>query len=212
MEHDINTLIFAFDIETRGKSPIRNGILAVGVCIGDAYGNILAKRTWHVAPEPLQQWEPRCVEEFWSKQGDLMQTLSTNQIPSQRFALEFRQLLDSFDVVGKSTLYLVSDNPVTDAGYINAYLDMHGLASMQYGADGRTYLLESGGAYRPVHDSDSYARGVLGSCFHEQWVNDSEDLPSSGVVMPNFAGLVPHQPADDATRIYLTHLAVVRHS
>jgi hypothetical protein len=205
MEND--TIVFAFDIETRGKSPTQHGILAVGVCIGDIHRNILSKVTWHVAPLPSgQSWETRCVEEFWSNQGNLMHALSTNQVPAERFAHEFRQLLDSFDAPGpgRRHLYLLSDNPTVDAGFINVYLDLFKLDSMQYGADGRTY--------RPVHDSDSYTRGANGSCFHDQWVTDAEDLPALGVTLPDYTGLVPHQPADDATRIYMNHVAVIKHA
>lgn len=185
-------VIFAFDIETRGKSPSRHGIVSCGVCIGTTDGKILLKTRYNVTKEPGQSFEPRCKDEFWSKHKGLLEELSDNQLTHQDFARQFRKVLDSFDA--QYDVYLLSDNPTFDAGFINHYLDQAGLDSMQYKADGKTY--------RSVHDSDSYARGVMGYGFDRPWVSD-KDL---GVPLPDIPA---HYPENDAERIYRVHTGLV---
>ena len=185
-------VIFAFDIETRGKSPARHGIVSCGVCIGTTSGKVMMKTRWNVAKAAGQSFEPRCMEEFWNKQGRLLEELSDNPMSPQDFAELFRRILDSYDA--KYDVYLLSDNPTFDAGFINHYLDLAGLDSMQYKADGRSY--------RSVHDSDSYSRGFMQYGFDRPWVSD-KDL---GVPLPDIPA---HYPENDAERIYRVHTGLV---
>lgn len=158
-------MIVAFDIETRGKSPSQHGIVAVGLVLGTPDGTVVDKITWKVKPLfEHQTYEQRCLDEFWNKQGDLRTVLERDAIDARAFAHEFRAKLD--DLERNFALYLVSDNPTFDAGFINYYLDHFGLDSMQYGADGKSY--------RAVHDSDSYARGALHAPFTKPDVYDSD--------------------------------------
>lgn len=185
--------IFAFDIETRGKSATRNGIVSCGVFIGTPDGQCLLKTRWNVAKALGQSMEPRCEQEFWSKNEGLLEELSKDPLGPAEFAREFRRTLDQLDSKFDD-VYLVSDNPTFDAGFINYYLDQAGLDSMQYKADGRTY--------RSVHDSDSYARGFMKYGFDRPWISD-KDL---GVPLPDAPA---HYPENDAERVYRAHVGLV---
>lgn len=185
-------VIFAFDIETQGKSPSKHGIISCGIVVGTLDGTILTKIRFDVAPLEGQQMEERCMNEFWSKHSDILATLTKNQMWAMDFAHKFRQLLDSYDE--DFTVYLLCDNPAFDAKYIDYYLDLYGLDSMQYKADGKTY--------RSVHDSDSYARGYLKYKFDRPWISNSD----MGVEVPEIEA---HYPENDAERIYRIHLSLV---
>jgi hypothetical protein len=186
-------VIFAFDIETRGKSAARNGIVSCGICVGTPDVKVLVKKRWNVGKAHGQGFETRCMDEFWNKNPGLLDELSKDQMSPVEFAALFRNTLDAFD--GKfAQVYLVSDNPTFDAGFINYYLDHALLDSMQYKADGRTY--------RSVHDSDSYARGYMKYGFDRPWVSD-KDL---GVPLPDIPA---HYPENDAERIYRAHVGLV---
>jgi len=193
-------IIFCFDIETRGKSAIRNGILAVGVVIGDSKGKVIYKKKWHVAKLfPEQEFEQRCIDEFWSKQPNgLLESFMLNTVSPNTFANEFRQLLNEYEE--KAELFLLCDNPTFDAGMINYYLDVFGLDSMQYKRDGKTYRL--------VHDSDSYARGLLHYPLTRPWISDS-DVQKDMQFTFDTSDLTPHDPADDATKILRQYVNVV---
>ena len=195
------TIVMAFDIETRGKSPMRNGILAVGLVIGTIDGEVLHKTTWKLLPLTSDQiYEERCLIEFWNMRLDLKTELEKDAQNAYTFASEFRSKLD--DLEKECKIYLVSDNPTFDAGFINYYLDHYGFSSVQYGADGKSYRL--------VHDSDNYARGVMGATWNLTWPDDADVAKALNIDLPPFTG-TKHMPADDAEHIYRMHLAVVSH-
>jgi hypothetical protein len=179
-------LIVAFDIEARGKSPRSHGILAVGVVLGKEDGSIILEKEWRVAPLPGQHYETRTHQELKAR-------LERDTIGPMSFSTAFRAMLDCYE--REYTLYLLSDNPTFDAGFINAYLDLYDLDSMQYEQNGTTYRL--------VHDADEYARGVNGSNFNDQWATLCTCLGIS-------RSGERHSPVDDARDIFRTHVAVVR--
>jgi 3' exoribonuclease, RNase T-like len=192
--------IFTFDIENRGKSPSRHGILAVGLVIGNQNGDIIFKKQWNL--EKLfetQDFELRCIDEFWSKQPkELLESLMQNQVSAKQFAQEFRELLNKYE----NGLYILSDNPTFDAGFINYYLDHFGLDSMQYGSNGKSY--------RIIHDSDSYACGAVHAPLSYNWPSDDEIALMLGFKSPDKSHLMTHNPTDDASKIYLQFIAVIK--
>lgn len=192
--------IFAFDIETRGKSPRKHGILAVGVVIGLSNGVVLFKKQWNVNTLfDNQGIEQRCFDEFWSKQPpEVWTSLRKDLVTPYTFAKEFRTLLDDWEKLGD--LYLLSDNPTFDAGFINYYLDHFNFDSMQYKSDGR--------GYRLVHCSDTYACGAIRAPLSYNWPSDSDVQKLIGFHVDT-SDLVPHNPVDDATKIFRQFVALV---
>jgi hypothetical protein len=192
-------VLFVFDIETRGKSMIKNGILSVGVVVGDENGEILHTQQWNVDELGGQEFEQRCLDEFWNKQPkELLESFSKNTVPAVLFAQEFRCLLNKFD-----NAYILSDNPTFDAGYINYYLDYYGFDSMQFKSDGKSY--------RVVHDSDSYACGAVHAPISYTWPSDKDIQKLIGFTVENKElELIPHNPVHDAMKIYFQFIALVK--
>lgn len=193
--------VIAFDIETRGSSPIRNGVVAVGVFIGDPNtGKQFFKKRWHVSPLPGQTYEERCITEFWSKFPELKKTFESSPMVSpKQFSSEFRAMLDLWETT--HDIYLLCDNPTFDAKFIDCYLDQFEYMSMQFGKNGKDYRL--------VHDSDSYSRGAIGASFTNQWISDDNVCKQLDITNPSFRG-TKHMPEDDAEHIFQIHREVVR--
>lgn len=189
--------VLAFDIEARGKSAIRNGILAVGVVLFD-YGGVgeVMRKVWNVGPLPGQTYDETCLRDFWSKFPDTQHKLEQNPIDPQEFAHEFRTLLNTFD---ESNVFLLCDNPSFDAWFINYYLDFFGLDSMSHDSAGRFA--------RVVHDADSFTRGFLRSPPTENnWVsneNVAEELRID-IVKSEL-----HMPDEDAYAMLDFHLKLI---
>lgn len=189
--------LFSFDIETRGKSAKRNGIVSVGVCYGPP-GEKKDLVRWNLLPMPGQVFEQRCKETFWDKNGDLLKKLSENQLEPGFFAQSFRFLLNQLESQYHE-IYLICDNPAFDAKVIDYYLDEFGHDSMQYKADGI--------GYRPVHDLDSYGQGTLGLGFDNDWLSDERHLGFlKDVRIPEDQ---KHCPEKDALDICLVYEALV---
>jgi len=73
-------IIVAIDIEGRGPSPLRNGIVSIGLCALYMDGTLLDKMRWDLRPYPDQQMDPKCMMDFWSKQGNLLEKLQTHAV------------------------------------------------------------------------------------------------------------------------------------
>jgi hypothetical protein len=185
--------VVCFDIEARGKSASRHGILAVGLVHRNAKGEEVLRKVWNVAPLPGQRYEDRCLEDFWSKFPDTQRKLEQNPMDPHQFAEEFRTLLNTFD---ESNVFLLCDNPSFDAAFINYYLDYFGLDSMSHDSAGR-YA-------RVVHDADSYTRGFLRSApGTNNWVSNAQVAKELGFeILPS----VHHMPDEDAAAILDFHL------
>jgi hypothetical protein len=190
--------VLCFDIERRGKSVSRHGILAVGVVVHDN-GKETFRKVWNVGLLPGQVYEEDCLQNFWSKFTETRVRLEKNPVDPSDFAKEFRELLNSFD---ETNVFLLCDNPSFDAAFINYYLDYFGYDSMSHDSFGR-YA-------RVVHDSDSFTRGFL-RCppGTRVWVSNADvakelqfdTLPST-----------QHMPDEDAAAILDFHLKLCNSS
>lgn len=189
-------MIIAIDIEGRGPSAIRNGIVSIGVAVASFDGKWVTKRRFDMLPYPRQQMDPKCQLEFWDKQGDLLRELQSHAQTPQLVMPEFRRFIDQWPNV-----YLICDAPAYDFHFVNHYLDNEGLPLLQFDRDGN---------FRATHDADSYARGRCHYSFDRQWILNDEACKQMNVVRPTLpTDLRAHMPEDDAHNILLTHLALV---
>jgi hypothetical protein len=195
-------IIFVFDIEARGKSLIRNGILAVGVFVVKILSNgtmeVLYRHVFNVGPLPEQTYEEACLQNFWSKHPETQRKLEANPMDPQLFAKEFRRLLNGYD-----TCFLLCDNPSFDAAWINYYLDYFGYDSMSHDA--------SGNYVRVVNDADSFTRGFFGAPPGTMsWV--SNEAVAKELQISNYTPSNDHMPDEDALAILTFHIELVRHA
>lgn len=188
-------VIIAVDIEGRGPSAVRNGIVSIGLCV-----YIPSKRNWekhhiNILPYPGQTMDEKCKAEFWDKQGDLL-TVLQHQATTPNVAMNmFRDYIDQWPNV-----YLICDAPAYDFYFINYYLDREGLKLLQFDRDGD---------FRATHDGDSYARGLCRYGLDRQWISNADALLQMKVDTPITKYLRSHMPEDDAQAILETHIKLI---
>jgi len=201
-------VVIALDIESRGMSPKKHGILSIGMCIGSAEEDlVLIKKRFDLEPLPGQQMEKRCQDEFWSKHQDIYAILTQDPKPVKEVMTAFRAIIDKWHAVAED-VYLVSDNPAFDFGLLNYYLDEFDLLPLSYKRN-----KEGKPEYVALHDSDSYARGALGQGFNAQWVNDTEVIKEHLHAQDTLnKDSHNHLPEKDAEFIYRLHYQVVNKS
>jgi len=196
-------IYFTIDIESRGDSAHANGILSIGVCISTDTA-VLEKHRFDLAPLPGQVFEQRCLDEFWHRNQEmraLLAVLQARPMPPLEGIIAFRELLDRY-----ANPVILSDNVGFDAAFINYYLELAGLPSLRYDAT-RTH-------YRPLFDTDSYARGAIGMDYATSlWTSDTHVAKALGLAAdqaPNKDELHDHMPENDAEYIWRMHMAVVK--
>ncbi len=187
--------VIAIDIEARGPSPSRHGILAIGICIGTADGKtIVEKHRICVDVYANQGFDTKTWNEFWSKNEELCNELSAKPIAPDQAIRQFREIIDRCG----DDAYIVSDAPYFDFFFLNYYLDLELLPLLHF---------DSKGSFRPLHDSDSYSRGAMRAATSTQWAVNSEVLYK--FELPQLPELRKHSPEDDAQEIYHVHTALV---
>lgn len=206
-------MMFVIDIEGRGRSVTRNGIISIGVCVGTGggspYPRVIEKKRFDLQPFPEQSMDPKCKAEFWDKQPPhLLELLQRNATPPMTGITEFRAYLDEWHAKDPM-LYIVSDNPAYDFAFIDAYLDRTGLPTLAYHFDAARNLV-----FSALHDADSYARGFRLQEPHDPWVSNKGLIETLELVTrdPNdceMPTLIAHLPEDDAEEIYRFHYALI---
>ena len=209
------TRIVAVDGEWRGNNALTHGILSLGWVIGRADRmEVLHKGRFNFAPMEYvtgkqtndiddfdcmeaigpflqtQDYEPRCLEEFWSKHSDKKAILESDPVNPMLAIALFKDIRDGLEEKGLMVL-LVSDAPGRDFHFINTYLDHAGLPDIN------TTL---GGKYRQVYSTEDYARGALGMGFDNLHLKDQEWIDQMG--LPVDRNEHDHMPENDAEYIY----------
>lgn len=197
--------MFVIDIEGRGRSVSRNGIVSIGVCIGRKpisgcpAPEIIEKKRFDLLPLATQEMDQKCKAEFWDKQpNNLLERLQENAVAANIGIKRFREYLDYWTYQDPN-LYVLCDNPAYDFAFIDYYLDLFGYPTLAYKPDLN---------FRPLHDADSYARGIL-RYVGEQWVNNKEIIESRNLDVGTVTTLTAHMPEDDAEGIYRFHYALL---
>ncbi len=183
-------ILIAIDIEGRGPSPKRHGIVSIGICISDTINQ--HKHRFSMSMLPGQAFEEKCLCEFWEPRREVLKALTEEAVDPMEQMQAFRKVIDMY-----TDPYIVVDCPAYDITYINYYLDYFDLPLIQFDKEGR---------FRPIHDADSYTRGKFGMGLKEVWVDN--DKASDGLS----AARIPkgnHMPDADAEHILLHHLQMM---
>ena len=191
--------MFAIDIEGRGPSAVYNGIVSIGVCVGDSSGTVLEKRRFDLQPYHIQFMDPKCKAEFWDKHPSLLETLERDAVLPDIGIRNFRQYLDECEQK-YGELYILCDNPGYDFHFVNYYLDREGLLPLCM-----RKTLESF-EFRALHDADSYARGYCKQLPNAPWVSNIELVKRFNL---QSISETTHMPEDDAEQIFRVHSGLV---
>lgn len=155
-------MYLSVDIETSGPSVMTNGILAIGLCLGDSTGNTVIKKRIDVQLDLIHSFDPVCVENFWLKSGPqkVLKVIQANPIPAVEAIKLFIDFVDEYD--SKYNLEIISDNPTFDFYFLNFYLDKYLYR--------KPLNYKFGHTYRTLTDSTSFLRGFFGPKYRNMTV------------------------------------------
>lgn len=119
------TRICAIDIETSGPSVLKNGILAIGICVGDLQGNVIKKIRINFELDEKKEFDNICYDNFWSKphKQKVLTVLKKNCLKEDIAIAKFVSIIDDLD--SKYSMVMISDNPAFDFYFINYYLELY---------------------------------------------------------------------------------------
>ena len=203
------TGFIAIDIETTGKNFFTNVLFAIGIAWGDASGIQTCKivvdlekppeRSWEEHWQE-RQWEPRCWNEFWSKNVEALDALQKNDrlIKIDELSRVFNAQLSAIEELFDKTV-LVFDAIAFDPVWTSTLLMRDGYNPLNYTRKG---------VHRWSYNVDSLTEGALCIDGNEEWArlvkerNERIDvlLPELGVTQND------HDPAHDAEHILAQYL------
>lgn len=187
--------ILSIDLETTGASVHKNGILSIGYCVGKSKYEILHKGrlSMHI---DTYDFEQRCIDQFWSKNKDVLNKLITESRPIVEQMEKFSKMVDELD--DQYEVHIISDNVQFDIGFLNVYYAKYlNRNPISYTAKGE---------YRAIYDTDSYSRGLLKMDYTNPWVYDSVLIEKYKLTIENKQ---THYPDDDAAYIYEFHVKLI---
>lgn len=194
-------VIFAIDVEARGQNMIKHGLNAIGYCVGRADRfEIMETGRFCLKPLPGQCYEPRCMDQFWSKYPDAKKKIEEEAVPVEDAIWAFREKIASLEAL--YDVSIVSDFAGFDFAAINYYLAYCGWMALHF-----TVLPgPKGEEFRPLYDTDGYSRGALGLGYENPWTSDSEVAERLNFSLEKKK---THLPDEDAASIYEVHIKTI---
>lgn len=193
----LKKIFVAVDIETTGAFMVQNAINSIGFWIGDEFGTDISSKkfnievTWPaiVNGEIINygDFEPKCWNEFWSKQSsEIIEKCKSGAVSKEEAWKQIREFIDNLEIQfpeNSHQIVFVTDNGSFDIAFINYGLEMNtGRAPMRYSSSGK---------YRQIHQADDAFKTLPKS------LNVSEWKRIEGIVKHD------HDPVNDAHAIYL---------
>jgi hypothetical protein len=193
------TLLCAIDIETSGPNIIKNGILSIGICAGTITGEIVVHKRIDVKLHRSKSFDTKTWDDFWCKNKKILEIIQEHPLEECAAIIEFINIIDILEDDYK--VIIISDNPVFDFGFINYYLAFYiNRLPLHY---------DKNGSFRPVYDTDSYSRGVLGKNYNNIFTDDKEVIKKLNIQLPPTDISKKHLPEYDAEYIYQLHRMVL---
>lgn len=185
---DLKPMVYAEYLQLEKLSTIRDAATAA-----EAVLDIIKNPTVRT-----QEFDDRCLREFWSKNQDKLKVMQKNAIDPLVAIGQFRVFLDRWDDKKEWEAVIISDNVAYDCRMVNHYLSVAGLKSLSY---------DSVGKYRPNFDTDSYARGMEKTKYDNLWLSDDDIITKYKLNINKDAH--DHFPENDAEVIYRLHLSLM---
>lgn len=204
----IEMIVLAFDIErsgansARGKKP--NHTIAIGASVVSDEFKELDNLFLPMYLPDLVEFEPRCWDEFWSKNTAVLEQLKyagedvnlREEVESEAIKefQAFRAKWETYADEHNMGFELASDNNVFDGGFINELINTYTLdLPIPYTAS------TAGQKYRPFWETHAQQRGLLMSvdpAFNANWgltkrIAELYDVPD----MVKFHDHLPHHDA-----------------
>ena len=188
-------VVFAFDVESDGPDPKRNNMLAVGWAVGEAEGTRILDRGW-VALKPGMGGrvpDESTMHDFWGRYRGIYDMLISQAMEPDQAMRVFANALARTRAT-YARVHLACDCPAFDCLFLSTYLCEFGHPPIH---------ILPGGGYAPIHDVDSYLRGMRRQSWDEAFADHGAHLGEN--VSAAFAVVQTHHPQDDAMAVYLQH-------
>jgi hypothetical protein len=190
-------IVLAFDIERAGATREYDTI-AIGAVVMDSNYNELG-RYYFDCYYPETTFEPRCYEQFWSKNQNILEKMlytgpqSKNEREKEMICgfFEFRKKWEQYAETNNMNYYLVSDNNVFDGGFINELMFKHmsDKLPIPYNASKQEY--------DTFYETHSIMKGfLLNQRINKEW-NLFEEIAKT-INVPKCVVNHDHNPANDA--------------
>lgn len=194
-------LIMAIDLELSGCQLDKDNIFAIGWCALHATtGEVVNQGCISLLTIPGRRgFEPRCMNEFWSKNISLLSEFHATAVPPELGIARFFEVLDELD--RDYELRIVTDNPSCDIAWLDLY------ASRFLDRKPICYKLNHDQGWRPVYDADSFARAVAKIPYRDGDTYNSVVMEKLGI-KPELIPQHTHHPMQDALSIATLHRLV----
>jgi hypothetical protein len=193
-------ITLAFDIERSGATAFYDTI-AIGASVVDENFHQLDSLLLNGYVPEATRFEPRCMNEFWSKNMDILNSLKYTgnlSYPERQAEMikEFQHFRAKWEILcqeNDNELYLVSDNNVYDGGFINDMIFKYlpGVLPIPYTASTQSY--------ESFWETDSIAKGIVNlvdPTYNKSW--GFTDRLKSLYELPENKIPHDHNPANDA--------------
>ncbi len=138
INQDNKNYILGIDVETSGSSYKKNGLLSIGCSLQDEDSNEIDSFQVNLDLPKDKEFEKGSIENFWSKNQKIYDSITTNTIPPEEAMNKFCTFLSKYEQKYQDLL-IISDNPSFDIAWINFYLDLYtSRKPMNYGINLKT--------------------------------------------------------------------------
>jgi DNA polymerase III epsilon subunit-like protein len=192
------TLLCSIDIESSGPNMIRHGILSIGICAGTVSGDIIVKKRFDFKLDNNITFDPDTYKNFWQKNLHILAEIQKNPVEPLNGISQFITLIDNLDK--QYQLIIISDCITFDIGFINYYLAKY--------LDRKPLTYNYKGDFRPVYDTDSYARGFLKKDYKNIYTHDNDIIKKLNIQITKSKSL-QHLPEFDAEYNYNLHRMIL---
>ncbi len=171
--------ILAFDVEKAGHTT-RYPVIELGAAVADGDGRIVATFLSSAYNPQVQEMEPRCYEEFWSKFPNALRAIKKRtpkgmpvEMAQRRMILGFVDFVRDWQETTKEAgqkLFIVTDNASYDPLAINFLIEQHcpGKPTLPY-----TFTTPS--EYSGIYDVSDMERGMV-------WALEGRDAKHAKVI------------------------------
>jgi DNA polymerase III epsilon subunit-like protein len=192
------TILCSIDIETSGPNMIKNGILSIGICAGTINGTIIIKKRFDLKLDDNITFDKNTFDNFWKKNLRVLNEIQQNPIDSKNGITQFINLIDKLDK--EYVVIIISDCVTFDIGFINYYLAKY--------LDRNPLTYKFSTEFRPVYDTDSYARGFLKKDYKNIYTLDTDIMKKLNIQI-SINKKLQHLPEVDAEYNYNLHRMIL---
>ncbi len=191
----------AIDLELSGCQLDKDNIVAIGWCgLHATTGEVANQGCISLLTIPERRaFEPRCMEQFWSKNSVLLMQLRELAVAPALGIARFFEVLDELD--RDYEVRIVTDNPSCDIAWLDLY------ASKFLDRKPICYKHNADDGWRPVYDTDSFARAAAKIPYRTADTYNSAVMQALGI-KPELIPSHTHHPMQDALSIATLHRLV----